>query len=190
MIEFFHRQQEYYSKRAEYYQAKADKYMKKGKMEKSYKYQEKAILATAAADDMEKAGCELHEIAQSKTEFTLKYSPGKSEGKTWMDVNGVVVMEYTDDNNFSHEYKHGHQHLAGELELQKGGGVKGLHLGHEKNAYVRQYFFDPMSVKKIPSYVTWSIKNDFCDINETWVKQIKAGPKGKMGPYSDVPYSR
>lgn len=103
---------------------------------------------------------------------------------------GVVVMEYVSEANLTHELNHGHQHLTGEIEiLKEGKGIKRLDLGIEKDAYVRQYFFDPMSVKLIPSYVTWSIKKDFSDINETWVKNIGAGPNHD-GIYSKLPYSK
>ena len=133
--------------------SKADGLEKQAKNFKGDKQQnmlEQASEARTGAENLQAAQTELIIMGSDKTdqEFTFKQNTGATFHRTYMDKNKVIVMEYGSEASAIHELKHGFQHLTWQIKLTPGTG-KGEYADatDEQEAFKRQYFFSPNSVK-------------------------------------------
>jgi hypothetical protein len=159
--------------KSERFSKKSDKFSKKGDETMAAYYKEQAAEAMDGANDMAKAQQELTEMGSDpNTIFTFKRNSTSAVHYTYMDESGVVVMEFGSMYHKVHELKHGFQHLTGEVELIPGAmGGKYVDATDEQAAYQRQYYFNPVSVRRL-NYDTPLIITRASDISVDFVLSL------------------
>jgi hypothetical protein len=174
------------NKQADKLTTKADKLAAKGQEEEANGLRSKAKEARIGVNELGKAQAELIEIGGCETEFTFKENVGSRISYTFMDADGTVVIEYGSDENAIHELTHAYQHLNGQIELVAGtGGAYFADATDEQQAYRRQYFFNPFSVKVLKSDANIRIRTssditiDF--VLKLWTTDLNGN---KVYPYS------
>ena len=76
-----------------------------------------------------------------------------------MDENHTIVIEYNSEANAIHELTHAYQHLSGQSRFIAGTlGALYVDAVDEQQAYIRQFFYFPASVKELESDVEFKIK--------------------------------
>jgi RHS repeat-associated protein len=161
-------------KRADRLQARADRKRAKGKEDKANKLMAKADDARAGVTELSQAQKELTKLGdvKIKREFTFKRRSEGNISHTTMDKNGTVVIEYSSDANAIHELTHAYQHLTGQVELVPGTDFARYYdITDEQQAYRRQFFFSPYSVKGLDSKSSIRIKTSV-DIKADWISKI------------------
>lgn len=161
---------EKYTKDIEKYSQQSNKAAENGNHRQAKENYELMIEAKWGKEEMEIAKYELLEIQNHKSlKFTFEYVT-TSTGKTEMLQDGTISIKYGNTANAIHELHHAYQHISGAVQLTPGsGGGIYIDITDETSAYIRQYFFDPDSVKQILS--TTVIKSA-ADITDEWVRGI------------------
>jgi hypothetical protein len=171
----FQSMEKHYRKNYNRHIKKMNKAFNKGKQEKAWEYQNKAIIAEASANEMRAAQNELEAIENHSETFTFRSTPeGSATHSIFKEINdltndNVIVIGGGPEAKTVHELVHAYQNIDSQIETTYTGSYY-VDIHDEVRAYLREFIFDPSSVRSING--AGPIK-DITDINAGWVQELR-----------------